>query len=441
MLLEFDFSNFRSFAENAKLSLVATNYDRSNRDTLISVSGGYVSKTAAIFGPNASGKSNVLNALQFLISFVNRSIRMNSGEPIADATPFRLDPIATNQPCAFKIHFVSNEHRFVYEVSMTYKEVHFESLTRCYAKHDSVIFERRLKAKRYTWKFEGIPAQIATYLQELTRPNGLVLSKGAEMQVGPIVEAFSWFRERVQSVDAPGSAATIYSSYVTAGMCKDKRWKSHIQDLIRSADFGISGLNVTELALDIADAPPEIKAMFTEHGLKKLAQEKRQVMMADHAARDGSLVRFNWADESNGTVRFFSLIGPFLRILANGGLAIIDELDYSLHPDLSRKIVEMFHSRTFNVANAQLIFTTHDTSLMDQTLFRRDQIWLTEKSTAGASQLFSLYDFEHKPRKGEAIERRYRAGKYGAIPRFDPVLHDILSYTATDAPTKAHTKS
>jgi AAA15 family ATPase/GTPase len=132
-------------------------------------------------------------------------------------------------------------------------------------------------------------------------------------------------------------------------------------------------------------------------------------------------------DESNGTQRFFALAGPFLDALDQGSVVVIDELDCSMHALLTRKLIELFQAATVNTRGAQLFFTTHDSNLMDPDLFRRDQIWLTEKDSRGASKLFSLYDFDTKerPRNTEAFERNYLAGRYGAIPRFGPIFEDL----------------
>ena len=130
-------------------------------------------------------------------------------------------------------------------------------------------------------------------------------------------------------------------------------------------------------------------------------------------------------DESRGTQRFFALAGPILDALDRGQLVVLDEFECSMHPLLSRKIVEFFQSPSANPKGAQLVFATHNSSLMSQTLMRRDQIWFTEKNEMGATQLFSLYDFENRPRADSAFEKNYFAGRFGAVPRFGRSLEDL----------------
>ena len=132
-------------------------------------------------------------------------------------------------------------------------------------------------------------------------------------------------------------------------------------------------------------------------------------------------------DESQGTQRFFALAEPILSALSDGDLLVIDELDCSMHPLLTRKVIELFQSPEENTNGAQLVFATHDSSVMDPTLLRRDQIWLTEKRVNGATDLFSLYDFgaDSRPRKDTAFERNYLAGRYGAVPSFGPFFEDL----------------
>jgi AAA15 family ATPase/GTPase len=132
-------------------------------------------------------------------------------------------------------------------------------------------------------------------------------------------------------------------------------------------------------------------------------------------------------DESNGTQRFFALAGPFLDALAKGTVVVVDELECSMHPLLTRKLIELFQSPEANKSGAQLIFATHDSTLMDPELFRRDQIWLVEKNRRGASELFSLYDFDTKdrPRNTEVFQRNYLAGRYGGVPKFGPTFEDL----------------
>jgi hypothetical protein len=189
-------------------------------------------------------------------------------------------------------------------------------------------------------------------------------------------------------------------------MRKNKAFHTRVTRLLRHADMGISGVRLTEKSSQLKGKYIDVRSLH-EVGGKSPPVE----------------LDFNQA-ESDGTKRLFALAGPILSALDKGALIVADELDCSMHPHLTRKLIELFQNPKMNDKGAQLIFTTHDTTLMDHTLFRRDQIWFTEKNAHGATELFSLYDFKKKPRVNEAFERGYLAGRYGAVPQFGPALED-----------------
>jgi AAA15 family ATPase/GTPase len=153
-----------------------------------------------------------------------------------------------------------------------------------------------------------------------------------------------------------------------------------------------------------------------------------RILRTQHQMIDSEdMIAFNMEEESNGTQRFFALAVPFLHALDHGAVMIVDELDCSLHPNLTRKLIELYQSPSANSRGAQLIFTTHDSTLIDQRIFRRDQIYLVEKMRNRGSEYFSLYDFDNKdrPRNTEALQRNYLSGRYGAVPQFGPTFEDF----------------
>jgi hypothetical protein len=217
---------------------------------------------------------------------------------------------------------------------------------------------------------------------------------------------------------------------LTAAYVKqDQTFRDRIVPMLQHADFGIDEVNVSEEPFRL-DVPPE-----TPDNLKQFYRafdsayrevfgdetSKLNVQMIHRVL--GSDVRepFNLEqEESSGTQRFFSLIGLFLDTLSSGAVGVVDELDCSMHPLLVRKLIELFQSPERNTKGAQLIFATHDITLMDPELFRRDQIWLVEKNRNGASEVFSLHDFDAKDT--ETFQRNYLAGRYGGVPKFGPML-------------------
>jgi len=194
--------------------------------------------------------------------------------------------------------------------------------------------------------------------------------------------------------------------------------------------LGIRGLSTSErkptFIPNAVDLPHDLREQATN--LLKVLHITEFAVTTEHATEEEGSVSFSLEeDESNGTQRFLALVAPVLSALASGTLLVIDELDCSIHPLLTRKIIELFQSEEVNPTGAQLVFATHDSSVMDQTLFRRDQIWLAEKLANGTTELFSLYDFEteSRPRKDGAFEKNYLSGRYGAVPSFGPSLEDL----------------
>jgi uncharacterized protein len=242
---------------------------------------------------------------------------------------------------------------------------------------------------------------------------------------------FRWFRERFWAFDLSFPPMGIAQS--TARRIRDSdTFRFRVVQLMRDADFGIAAIDVVEKPFPSLpdDAPENLRSAIG--ALRQLLDKDSAKMLAVstyHAAgHTGEPVPFSLEDdESNGTQRFFAIAGPILDALDKGALLLVDELDCSMHPLLTRKVIELFQSPRANTNGSQLVFATHDSSVMDSSIFRRDQVWLTEKRQDGSTDLFSLHDFDHttRPRKGEALERRYLAGRYGAVPQFGPIFEDL----------------
>jgi AAA15 family ATPase/GTPase len=202
-----------------------------------------------------------------------------------------------------------------------------------------------------------------------------------------------------------------------------------LSNMIRDADIGIDRIKVAERNTQVEDIPSEIREGMPEKILKSfLAHKAFSINAIHHVTPSDAEEEFDFMeDESNGTKRFFALAGVILVALKTGRTMVVDEIECSMHPNLVRKLVELFQSPKANNKGAQLIFATHDSTLMDQTLLRRDQIWLVEKNKNGASQLRSLYDFapDERPRNTEAFQRNYLAGRYGGVPKFGPIFEDF----------------
>lgn len=430
MLIEFSVENFRSFKERQTLSLVASK-DKAHEGNLIPGEKENLLKVAALYGANASGKSNLVKGINFMESFIrNSATAMTQGDNIPGTTPFRLDPESQGEPSSFEATVVVDGTRYVYGFSVTPERVHREWLV-AYPKGKAQHWlEREFdpESQQTAWTFNKPLKTDRQLLEEKTRDNGLVLSRGAELNMEPLSKLFLWFRERLWLLDL--SVATEFLLEQTTKRTKDNEaFRNRVLRLLHHADLGLSGIRFVEGPALPDQMPSEVREMFSDRMMELLGDSSTVGIRSLHNVRGGDAdIEFDFEDaESNGTKRLFALAGPLLDALDKGATVVVDELDCSMHPLLVRKLIELFQDPEINDKGAQLIFTTHDSSLMDQTLFRRDQIWFTEKNAGGATELFSLYDFktdEGRPRVNEAFERRYLAGRYGAVPQFGPALED-----------------
>lgn len=182
---------------------------------------------------------------------------------------------------------------------------------------------------------------------------------------------------------------------------------------MNAADISIANINLEKQLFNPNMVPPVIFPELRDKMIKDLSGKELTAVKFLHNTGKGA-VSLDLADESQGTQKLFAFSGPWLDVLTQGKVLVVDELNTSLHPLLVRHLVNLFHNAKTNLRNAQLLITTHDTSLLDPDIYRRDQVWFTEKDTHGATHLYSLVEF--KPRKNEAFERGYLKGRYGALP-------------------------
>jgi len=441
MLISFAVENFRSFADEQVLTLVADK-DTSHRDHVVEFKDFGLLKSAVLYGANASGKSNLVKAVGFMERFVVTSAtRMNLGDPIVGAESFRLDATRAGRPCSFEVRLLLDSTEFQYGFSATIERVYDESL---YVKRGGSRFSNPLRRTfdpetgKTQWQVRGELKEAAQEVINKTRDNGLFLSRAAEMNVEFVKDLFLWFKSRLWQFDL-ASPRFPWNERTARRIESDPGFRSRVERLIHDADFGIDGLSATEeVVRPPEDAPKEVHELVralgkavrlgTPEDVTAEVGFKRHAVRARHKLLDSEeTVEFPLQDESNGTRRFFALIGPVLDALDKGHVLLVDELDCSMHPLLTRRLIELFHSPEANPQGAQLVFTTHDSTLMDRSLFRRDQIWITEKDRKGATELFSLADVRggRRPRKSEAFEKNYLSGRYGGVPSFGPALEDL----------------
>ncbi len=418
MLVEFRVKNFRSLRDEQVLSLVASK-DRTLEDTHILKTGVKAApgllRSAVVYGPNAGGKSNLIKALQYMRGVVLESATVIQPGQTFAVQPFRLDAQSAAQPTEFEITFIVEGVRYQYGFAMTAQRIVREHLLVYKAFKPQRWFERHLDAEggKDVYVF-GPGLKGAKNLWEgATRPNALFLSMAVQLNSEAMRPVFDWFSTGlvVFNEQAPLNPQTSIQMLMQADA------RRRICEFLSAADTSIADIEVVTRKVPGQAVHFDLVAGKTE--VRSEEMEEHQLRFS-HVTGQGRAV-FDLMDESSGTRNLLFLTGPVLDILKKGLTLVIDELDTSLHSLLVRELVRLFHRPEVNTGGAQLIFTTHDTSLLDAPgLFRRDQVWFVEKDQDQVSGLVALAEFS--PRKNEALERGYLLGRYGGVPFLDESL-------------------
>ena len=392
MIVQFSVENYLSFKGLITLSMVSTPLREDatlTENVLVPVADTGISllKSAVILGPNASGKSNVIKAFDFFKRLIINSFKdVQAGEEI-DVENFRLDVETSAEPTSFELIFISHENQFRYGFTVSREKVHVEWLYRKACRKRAKEVELYLREGDTFKVHPTMPLLQDIVNRKMVRPNALLLSAAAQFNDATAVEIIGWLND-----------TTVIS-------CSDEdlNWKDalrHFDDedmrerivaFSQYADLGIE---------DIEKSGDRVTSRHNQY---------------DAEGRVTQTVSFPFLDnESEGTIKYFSLAYPIIDALDHGKRLIVDEFDSKMHPMLTERVISLFNSKDTNPQGAQLIFTAHDSNLLSTGSFRRDQIWFTEKDRLGASNLFSLAEF--KVRSGASFEKGYLAGKYGATP-------------------------
>lgn len=410
MLLEFRVRNYRSIRDEQALTLIASG-DKVLATTHLAPTGlksaPHALRTAVVYGPNASGKSSLLRALDYLRAVVAESATVIQPGQTYNVQPFKLDAVSAPQPTEFEITFLLSGVRHQYAFSMTAQRIVSESLLVYRSSKPTQLYSRQhVDGDRYDYEFSTYLTGPRKLWQESTRPNALFLSMAAQLNSEQLSPVFNWI---VRSITFLPAGTTVRPDFTTA-LLATEQGRASIREFLSAADISIA---------DVQAVPR--KGMHAQWVMSASdlqgSQGEREFLMPvfEHSTPKGS-AKFELHDESEGTQRLYGLIAPVLNCLRDGHVLVVDELDSSLHTLLVRRLITLFQTPELNPNGAQLIFSTHDTSLLDHTLFRRDQIWFTEKDADQATRLYPLTDFS--PRKQEAWERGYLTGRYGAVPFF-----------------------
>lgn len=419
MLIEFSVANYRSLRERQTFSLARAKGEElgeTNTFTVQAANEFQLLRSAAIYGPNAGGKSNFLRSLLAMKKIVVESAaNLRRGDKLP-AVPFRLSKATQHAPSEFEVMFIVDGVRYQYGFSATEHRIHEEWLLAYPKGRAQRWFDREWdeKSKQYIWELGSSLAGEKQLWQKSTRDNALFLSTAVQLNSEQLQPIYDWFRTTLRMTNVQG-----WSPGFSASLC-EKKDKSRVMEFLQAADLNIEDILVERKPFD-ATALPDGMSEYVKKALLDEMEDKELVdIKTIHKTTEGERVAFELEDESDGTQKLFAFAGPWLDTLANGYVLFIDELHDNLHPRLVQFLVQLFHSSETNPKNAQLVFTTHETSILSQDVFRRDQIWFCEKDDQQASTLYPLTDFS--PRKGrENLELAYFSGRYGALPYVRPL--------------------
>jgi hypothetical protein len=432
MLRSFRVENHKSIKDEAELLLMPV-YDKSRP----------VVPVTAIFGANAAGKSNVLDALRWMRHAVVDSFRLWEPERGVPRAPFKLDPAARRAPSLFAVELLLDDVRYMYGFTVDDDRVTEEWLYSYPHNRRRTVFVRSQEG----WEFGStVPRAKLEQVVDLTPRNALYLTTAARTEVADVAPVFRWFQQSLALIDPSTRWRQLLERYLSGPR------HATLVALIQAADLGIRDVRIDlsevdridaaldaahdemaeldwkieHLAKDIDDPDEAIGALRGPSGQKyELGREIRRLLARREEAGELSFVHgkagvvLSEQEQSFGTQAWLRVLVHALEAINNGSVLCVDEIDSSLHPRLTARLIELFRDQETNPKHAQLIFTTHDATLLGTSfgneILMRDEVWFVEKDAdSGATRLYPLSDF--KPRKEENTERRYLGGSYGAVP-------------------------
>ena len=416
MLIEFSVANFRSFRDQQRFSLnKAAGSELLGTNTFnLSIANEFeLLRSAAIYGPNAGGKSNLLAALTVMKHIVVKSATTKQRGDKLPIVPFRLSEKSAHKPSEFETTFVATDQvRYQYGFTATTTRIHEEWLIAYPKGRPQRWFDREWDedTQSYKWELGSSLLGEKQVWQKSTRENALFLSTAVQLNSQQLQPVYDWFDTTLRMGDVGGWGVGF-----SASLC-EKKEKHQILNFLRAADINIEDVIVEKETFDPKNLPDDMPQAVKDEISKELKDKTFVDIKTLHKTNEGGTVVFDFEeDESDGTKRLFGFAGPWIDSLANGYVLFVDELHDNLHPKLVQFLVGLFHNKETNPKNAQLVFTTHETSILNQDIFRRDQLWFCEKDKNQATQLYPLTDFS--PRKGrENLEQAYLSGRYGALP-------------------------
>ena len=424
MILEFKVENFRSFKTEQVFSMVAESTKNKPHNVIDTAlpkgSSVRLLKSAVIYGANASGKSNFLKAFYALRYFIIKSDSFKIDKGIDCYEPFLLDEVSKNVPTKFDVTFIINGIKYHYSVAYNELEVISETLD----DYPNIQGRNLYNRKRLEGDYHEINAGknlIKTGLPKKVLKNQLILSKfGSEPheQLNDIYRFFDAISIG-NALDSRRIQVLVEELGKEINKPENKVLAQQVNLLIKAADVNIKNIFVGDISQKEIGTLKSLP--FSEKFKDKLIDDNRSRVFGQHTVFDNEknevdTVDFDFRNDiSVGTNALFAIGGMILKKLATGGLVVFDELDNSLHPKITRFLIQLFHNPLVNKRNAQIIFSTHEPLLMDKDMFRSDQIWFTQKTRFGETEIYSAQDFEGV-REDIPFDKWYMAGKFGALP-------------------------
>jgi uncharacterized protein len=437
MLIQFVVENFLSFRDKQVLSMRAPELGaigaafQEGKQQTVRAGGEEILRCAALYGANASGKSNLVRAIAFVRSLILEGTPSNT--PIA-TRPFKLDPACSTQPSRFELVFVHADILYSYGFAVDSERVHAEWLYRGPDGSDELLFRRELDAASDQYVFEvgdalasdPVRKQFYEFLHQGTRAHQLFLHEAKERNAPELDAPLRWFRAGLRIISPLADQLELAKLLDT-----DPAFRSFLTHLVARVDVGISRVGVTKMKLPMAAILPDMVDLLKGETVA-LAVAGVVVQLNEQGDLEGSkittshgagldAVPFDFDEESDGTQRLMQLATVLYRSSAamrSPVIVVIDEIDRSLHPLLTRFFLQEFLCKDGAASPSQLICTTHDTNLLDLNLLPPSSIWFVEKDRAGSSHLYSLDEFDASQLAAlrDQTEEGYLAGRFGAIP-------------------------
>ncbi len=409
MLIQFNFKNFKSFREEATLDLSATKMTEFS-DRVVTIGGEKILPVAAIYGANASGKSNIYNAFEYMADYVMNSFKYGDDEENFEdfrPTPFLFDSTSADAESSFEVYFtlpddktekIYNYGFCIDKEGVTEEWLNVKAKT---ARKYSTVFYRGTADDELD--LSGFPKNSRDNIQVALEKQVLIISLGAKLKIAKCKAIRDWFLSNEFADFGDPVTNFFLHRRLPKGFVEDKEVQQKVVEYFASFDEHIKDFKIERVPHDVESKEDTYKI----NALHKMIDSDE-------------MAEIPLSLESAGTLKMFALYPELQEVLEKGSVFFIDELNARLHPLLVRNFILTFLNPKINTNHAQLVFTTHDTWQLSNQLLRRDEIWFVEKDARGLSTLYSLADFVDEEgariRKDESYEKNYLLGKYGAIP-------------------------